>query len=94
MIVRYAADKENYTRKEGDSMYVIPCIWTKEKPKQEGGLYLVQRKHQWVIAACRVKRGDWRQRQDPSRLYIDDEPIDDIDAAFLGPLPDPPNKYP
>lgn len=67
--------------------------WTREKPTQDGSLYLIQKKHQWVIVAFRLKRGDWRQRQDPSKLYVGDEMVDNIDAAFLGPLPEAPNRF-
>jgi hypothetical protein len=67
--------------------------WTKEKPSVVGGLYLVQRTSQWVISALRLRRGDWRHMEDPDRLFIGDELLDEVDAAFLGPLPEPPNKY-
>lgn len=67
--------------------------WTDKSPT-EPGLYMLQKVNEWTIHVERVHRGKWQDAQNPDWLYCSVMPVHEIDARWLGPLPEPPNKYP
>ena len=66
--------------------------WFEERPETHG-LYLMRKLGEWPVRLVRVKKGDWKLRQDPSQLYADAELLSNVGARWLGPLPDPPESF-
>jgi hypothetical protein len=67
--------------------------WTDEAP-QGPGLYLYQFTTEWPIHVGRVKKGDWSSRENPEWLYCNGKPLFQMNARWLGPIPEPPNRCP